>query len=73
MSKNFVVLKKMTSFAASNKEILHFSIQILFIKFKVPLVRAGLFHFYSHFALITRKKIYFCIVVGTILAILINE
>lgn len=49
MSKNFVVLKKIPSFAASNKEILHFSIQILFIKFKVPLVRAGLFHFYSHF------------------------
>ena len=56
MSKNFVVLKKIPSFAASNKEILHFSIQILFIKFKVPLVRAGLFHFYSHFALITREK-----------------
>ena len=56
MSKNFVVLKKIPSFAASNKEILHFSIQILFIKFKVPLVRAGLFHFYSHFSPITREK-----------------
>ena len=34
----------MANFAAL-KEILHFSIQILFIKFKVPLVRVGLLHF----------------------------
>ena len=53
--KNFVALKKSASFAPP-KERLHFSIQILFIKFKVPLVRVGLFLFYGTFARLTQEN-----------------